>query len=62
MDATFAYVRSTQSLVNVADPLTLSALTVAPQRFAPGQTVRIGFTSLAQRHREVHRALESRAA
>jgi len=44
MDATFAYVRSTQGLVNVADPLTLGGLTVTPQRFAPGQTVRIGFT------------------
>lgn len=44
MDATFAYIRSGQQLVNVADPLALSDLTVTPQRFSPGQTVRIAFT------------------
>jgi hypothetical protein len=42
MDAGFAYVRSTQSLVNVAEPLALSDLTVTPQRFTPGHTVTIG--------------------
>jgi flagellar hook assembly protein FlgD len=42
MDAGFAYVRSLQRLVNVAEPLALSALSVTPQRFTPGTTVRIG--------------------
>jgi hypothetical protein len=41
MDTAFAYVRSPQRLTNVAEPLALSALTVTPQRFAPGHTVRI---------------------
>ena len=44
MDASFAYVRSPQTLVNVADPLALSGLTATPQRFTPGQSVRIAFT------------------
>jgi FlgD Ig-like domain len=43
MDASFAYVRSPQRLVNVADPLVLSGLTVTPRTFSPGQRVSIKF-------------------
>jgi hypothetical protein len=43
MDATFAYIRSTQRLVNVADALVLSGLTATPQRFSAGHPVSIKF-------------------
>ena len=44
MDASFVYVRSTHTLVNMAQPLTLENLSATPQPFTPGQTVRFHFT------------------